>query len=86
MIAAFVLVAATIPAMAFDGARSGINDDLFFDYLSWCEGNKVMASTQSGQPYMRFNCEDQGLVCKTFDVSRFYGQNRVIYSAACDKK
>lgn len=83
MIAAFALVMTAVPAMAYDTFTSGIRDDLAIDYLSWCEGNKVMAQTQFGKNYVRFNCEDQGLVCKTYDAYQF---NRVIYSAACDKK
>jgi hypothetical protein len=83
MIAAFALVMAAVPAMAADTFTSAFNDDMQIDYLSWCEGNKVMGQNEAGKPYVRANCEDQGLVCKTYNAYQF---NRVIYSAACDKK
>lgn len=83
MIAAFALVMAAIPAMAVDGFSTTVRDEMQIDFLSWCEGNKVMAQTQNGTPYVRFNCADEGKVCKVYDA---YQMNRVIYSAACEKK
>lgn len=88
ILAAIVLTVATSQALALGsyGTDAGFNDVLSFEYLSWCEGNKVMAATQKGVPYQKFNCEDQGKVCKTYDVSAFYPGSRQVYAAACEAK
>ena len=83
MIAAIALVMTAAPALAVDGFTTSFRDDMQIDYLSWCEGSKVMAQTQEGKNYVRFNCADEGKVCKVYDAYQF---GRVIYSAACDSK
>ncbi|KYG67123.1 hypothetical protein AZI86_08925 [Bdellovibrio bacteriovorus] len=83
LIAAIALVMTAAPALASDGFTTAFRDDMQIDFLSWCEGTKVMAQTQEGKPYERFNCADEGKVCKVYDAYQF---GRVIYSAACDKK
>lgn len=83
MIAAIALVMMTTPALARDGFASSFRDGMQIDFLSWCDGNKVVAQTEEGKLYVRYNCEDQGKVCKVYDA---YQMGRVLYSAACDNK
>lgn len=82
MIAAVALVLCAAPAMAQDQVVSYINDNYPVDFLSWCDGNKVVAQNPEGKIYVRANCEEAGLVCKVYDAYRFGG---VTYTANCEK-
>ena len=83
LIISIALVLSAGSAMAQGTFTSAINDDMQIDFLSWCDGNNVVAQNEQGKPYVRANCEDQGQVCKVYDA---YRMNRVIYSAACESK
>ena len=84
VILAIALVLSSTAAMAQNRVVfGGMKDDLRLEFLSWCEGNKVMAENEEGKNYVRTNCEDQGQVCKVYDAYKF---GTVLYSAACEAK
>jgi hypothetical protein len=78
---AFMLISG--PAMAStssDLARHNSPDDYKVDYISWCEKNNVMAQDEKGQVYVRANCSDAGLLCKTVESYHNFGQ---VVTATC---
>lgn len=82
LIAALMLVSSS--AMAQNEVNySRPQDDFYIDFLSWCEENNVMGQDQQGNNYVRANCSEQGLTCRSFSTHR---HNRTIYTAACVAK
>lgn len=76
------LMFASAPAMALTAGDS-YSDEVVAEYFSWCEGNSVVSQDSQGQLYVRANCSDEGLTCKTRQV---YRMNRTIVSAVCIDK
>lgn len=76
---------AAAPAMAISpGDGSGaISDQAAVQYLSWCDSNSVIAQDAQGNLYVRANCDEGGLVCKT---TQFYRAGGSIVSASCKQK
>lgn len=81
-ILAIALVLGSASAMAQDKVVSMTYDNYPVEFLSWCDGNKVVAQNPEGKLYVRANCEEAGLVCKVYDAYRF---GSVFYSANCEK-
>jgi len=71
-------VLAAAPAMAMNSGDNDVQPET--TYLSWCDSNNVIAQDSKGQLYVRANCNDSGLICKTTEVYR--GQGSVV-SATC---
>lgn len=81
LIVAMMLIAG--PAMAqinVDETVSSRPDDYQVDILSWCDGNSVLSQDAKGDVYVRANCSEQNMVCKTYEMFRL---NRTIFTAAC---
>lgn len=72
---------ASVPAMAlasgYDSEESVVN------YISWCDGNSVIAQDSQGNLFVRANCDDQGLQCKTIESYRSFGST---VTASCVQK
>lgn len=77
-----MLILASAPAMAVT-MLEGYGDQPVVDYISWCDGNSVVGQDQKGDLYIRANCDEAGLQCKTSQVYR--NQGSVVY-ASCVKK
>lgn len=57
--------------------------DYLVEYISWCEDNKVVSVSQTGQFYMIANCAAQGQACKTIQRQT---TNGTYYYGACMAK
>jgi len=73
-----VLVSAA-PVMAID-LGEGRSSEPVVNYLSWCDGNSVIAQDAKGDLYVRANCDDAGLKCKATQVYKELGSQ---VTAAC---
>lgn len=73
---------ATIPAMALTAGDN--NSEMAVDYLSWCDGNSVVAQDSQGQLFVSANCTDLGLTCKASEP--MHRAQRMIMTATCVKK
>lgn len=73
------LVMASSPAFAQNQMMSA-HDEPVVDYISWCDGNKVMGQDTAGNMYVRRVCEETHEECRT--TSR-YSMHRVIVTATC---
>ncbi len=82
LLAALLLVSSSAMAQN-DVSYSRSSDELQIDFISWCEENNVMGQDQQGNNYVRANCSEQGLTCKTYSS---YRHHRTIYTAACAAK
>lgn len=76
LIAALMLVSSSALAVSSDYGHQ----DYDVTYLSWCDQNNVVAQNDKGQSVIRYNCAEQGLVCKIGHTRLLHG---VIYSATC---
>lgn len=76
---------ATSPAMAVSyGGGSGIfANEPVVQYISWCDGNSVIGQDKEGNLYVRANCDEGGLECKT---TQMYRHQRSIVTASCVEK
>lgn len=81
LIAALLLVSGS--AMASEVNYSRPQDDFYVDFISWCEENNVMGQDQQGNNFVRANCSEKGMTCKTVATHR---HNRSIYTATCINK
>lgn len=75
-------VFASVPAMAMtygDGREEPV-----IRYFSWCDSGNVIAEDAQGQLYVRANCKEQGLECKTTESYRHFGST--VTAACVDKK
>ena len=77
-----LVLLASAPAMAVSFG-DGSGDPVVANYLSWCDGNSVIAQDPQGTLYVRANCDEGGLQCKTTQVYRSQGSE---VSATCVQK
>lgn len=76
-----MLLLSSAPAMAVSFGEGSAEPVV--NYLSWCDGNSVVAQDAQGDLYIRANCDEGGLQCKTTQVYRNQGS---VVSATCVKK
>jgi len=69
-------------AMAWDYIE-GTADQVPATYLSWCDHNSVIAQDSNGNLFVRANCSESGLQCKTSQIYRAQGS---VVSASCVRK
>lgn len=75
LIVALLLVSSSAMAAKFSEMQD-------FEYLSWCEDNKVTASDDRGVSYVKADCSAEGLVCK---AKPYYFVDRQVFAATCVK-
>ena len=83
MIVAMALTLSAGSVMAQDMSVFSYRGDVEVDFLSWCDGDKVVAQNQEGKLYVRANCEDKGQTCKVYETRRL---SRAMYTANCEAK
>ncbi|WP_413289909.1 hypothetical protein [Bdellovibrio sp. HCB337] len=77
---------ATTPAMAVTiggGGSDTFADEPVVRYFSWCDGNSVVGQDKEGNLYVRANCDEGGLQCKSTQTYRSHGS---IVTATCVAK
>ena len=79
LIAAFVLLAS--PAFAYFQEGSTSEPDIH--YLSWCDGNNVVAENSQGQLIVRAACTERQ-TCQTF--TRYQIDRAIVIGSCIDKK
>lgn len=80
LIAALLMIAGPLMAQASSEVISSHPDDYEVEFLGWCENNNVMAQDSQGKPYVRVNCTETNLTCRTYQMFRM---NRTLITAAC---
>lgn len=75
-----VLAASLMSLSAFAGHP---DDDFRIEFLSWCEGDKVMQYNDKGEVVLRFDCAETQQSCRTYQMTRWYTTTVV---AACVEK
>ncbi|MNJ90991.1 hypothetical protein D3C87_86340 [compost metagenome] len=86
LIVAMMLVAGPAMAGVFQtdelvAAAAIPREEIEVDYISWCEGNSVMAQNQKGDVIERANCTDYGRTCKATQSYRGY---KYVVTAMCE--
>lgn len=79
LIAAFVLLAS--PAFAYFQEGSSSEPDVH--YLSWCEGNNVVAENAQGNTVIRVTCTEKQ-TCQIF--TRYQIDRAIVIGSCVDKK
>lgn len=78
-----VLMLVSSSAFASDVISSRPQDELYIDFISWCDSNNVMGQDSKGQNYVKINCSEYGQTCRQTVTHR---HNRTLYFAACSDK
>ncbi|AHZ86101.1 hypothetical protein AB1A81_02255 [Bdellovibrio bacteriovorus] len=78
-----VLMLVSGSAFASEVNYSRPQDELYIDFISWCDSNNVMGQDSQGQTYVKFNCSEYGQTCRQTVTHR---HNRTLYFAACSDK
>lgn len=78
LVVALLLLSGTAQASEVNYSRA--QDELYIDFISWCEENNVMGQDPQGNNYVKANCSLTNRVCKAASTHR---HNRVIHTATC---
>ncbi|AGH95793.1 hypothetical protein [Pseudobdellovibrio exovorus] len=76
----FALILAMTVSAFSTSALAADFDDIQVSILSWCDGNRVMAYTESKDAAVKFDCSARSETCRAYQIVRF---NEVIHVATC---
>jgi hypothetical protein len=77
-----MVILATV-AMSCSAYAGDMDKDFQVEFLSWCQGEKVMQYNEKGEVVLRFDCAEYAQSCKTYQYTRWY---RTTFVAACEKQ